>query len=366
MERTALAWGTQAPWFHAPTPKNPKFTFSSLGGRFVVMVFFDRSTVPAARAALTTIAEANLPRDDDQYVIFGIARHDSEADAELVTRAFPERRVFLDTSENISTLYKAQVEGSRAYHHHWLILDPQLRVYASGPLSAADELVARIRALPDALEHTGTPLWAPVLLVPRVLSTDFCREMINYYEHGQPEASGTMQERDGITVAVHNRDFKRRADVHIEDERLRQTLRASIAARLVPEIKKAYQFNVTRIERYIVARYSGEDQGFFRAHRDNTTKGTAHRRFAVTINLNAEDYDGGTLCFPEFGPQTYKAPTGGAVVFSCSLLHEARPVTRGTRYATLPFLYDDAAAKIRDDNLRYLDAGSGGKHGADT
>ncbi|RMG07061.1 MAG: 2OG-Fe(II) oxygenase, partial [Cyanobacteria bacterium J055] len=51
----------------------------------------------------------------------------------------------------------------------------------------------------------------------------------------------------------------------------------------------------------------------------------------------------------------YEAPPGGAVVFSCSLLHEATPVTRGRRYAYLPFLYDDEAAKIRQANLQFLD-----------
>jgi predicted 2-oxoglutarate/Fe(II)-dependent dioxygenase YbiX len=140
----------------------------------------------------------------------------------------------------------------------------------------------------------------------------------------------------------------------IEDEQLQAAFRARLNARLSPEIRRAFNFNPTRIERYIVACYDGADQGFFRAHRDNTTKGTAHRRFAVTINLNTGDYEGGELCFPEFGPQTYVAPAGGAVVFSCSLLHEARPVTKGRRYATLPFLYDDAAAKIREANLKFL------------
>jgi predicted 2-oxoglutarate/Fe(II)-dependent dioxygenase YbiX len=61
-----------------------------------------------------------------------------------------------------------------------------------------------------------------------------------------------------------------------------------------------------------------------------------HRRFAVTINLNAEDYEGGDLRLPEFDRRTYRAPTGGAVVFSCSLLHEATPVTKGTRYWSAP------------------------------
>ena len=90
------------------------------------------------------------------------------------------------------------------------------------------------------------------------------------------------------------------------------------------------------------------------SHRDNTTKGTAHRRFAVTINLNTEEYEGGDLRVPEFGSRVYRAPTGGAVVFSCSLMHEARPVIKGLRYAFLPFLYGDDAAKIREANNNFL------------
>ncbi len=43
------------------------------------------------------------------------------------------------------------------------------------------------------------------------------------------------------------------------------------------------------------------------------------------------------------------------MVFSCSLLHSVSRVTRGRRYAFLPFLYDDAAAKIRAENNAYLD-----------
>jgi predicted 2-oxoglutarate/Fe(II)-dependent dioxygenase YbiX len=108
------------------------------------------------------------------------------------------------------------------------------------------------------------------------------------------------------------------------------------------------------MERYIVACYEAETGGHFRAHRDNTTKGTAHRRFAVSLILNTGEFEGGLLRFPEFGPHVYQAPAGGAVVFSCSLLHEATPVTSGKRYVFLPFLYDDAAARVRQENLQYL------------
>jgi predicted 2-oxoglutarate/Fe(II)-dependent dioxygenase YbiX len=121
-----------------------------------------------------------------------------------------------------------------------------------------------------------------------------------------------------------------------------------VQARLVPEVAKAFQFKATRMERYLVGCYDAAEGGHFRPHRDNTTAGTAHRRFAVTINLNAEDYEGGDLSFPEFGPRRYRAPTGGAVVFSCSLLHMVDPIVAGRRFAFLPFLYDEVAARERE------------------
>ena len=82
---------------------------------------------------------------------------------------------------------------------------------------------------------------------------------------------------------------------------------------------------------------------------------TAPRRFAVTINLN-DDYEGGELSFPEYGPRTFNPPIGCAVAFSCSLIHAVSTLTRGRR-AFLPFLYDEAAAKIREQNSRYLAQG---------
>ena len=163
-----------------------------------------------------------------------------------------------------------------------------------------------------------------------------------------------MRDVDGRTVGVMD-DFKRRRDVTIADPALREQLLARISRRLVPEIAKVFQFRSTRLERYLVACYDAEEGGYFRPHRDNETLGTAHRKFAVSINLNAEAFEGGDLRFPEFGPRTYRPPTGGAVVFSCGLQHEATPVTRGRRYAFLPFLYDEAGAAIREANLGAVD-----------
>ncbi len=51
----------------------------------------------------------------------------------------------------------------------------------------------------------------------------------------------------------------------------------------------------------------------------------------LTINLNTPEY-------PEYGPERYCPPAGGAIIFSCSLLHEAPPVTKGRRFTLLSFL----------------------------
>jgi predicted 2-oxoglutarate/Fe(II)-dependent dioxygenase YbiX len=161
---------------------------------------------------------------------------------------------------------------------------------------------------------------------------------------------------DGRTVGVLD-GMKRRRDVNVTDPALKAGIMHGLQQNLSPMMERTFHFKPTRLERYIVACYDAQEGGFFRPHRDNQSFGTAHRKFAVSINLNAEEFEGGDLRFPEFGPETYRPPTGGAVVFCCSLLHEATPVTKGRRYATLPFLYDAAGEEIRLQNIDKLDRG---------
>lgn len=233
------------------------------------------------------------------------------------------------------------------YRPRWVLLDPMLRVVEQRLLDEGEAIISRLKGL----IQPGLPdLPAPVMIVPNIFGTALCRRLIDLYEGGEPADSGYMVERDGRTVPVIGHSHKRRSDLSIDDPALREHIRGRLIHALVPMIRRAYQFQVTRIERWIVACYDGEVGGHFRPHRDNTTSGTAHRRFACSINLNSEEYDGGELRFPEFGQRTYKPPTGGAVIFSCSLLHEATPVVRGRRFAFLPFFYDEQAALVREEN----------------
>jgi predicted 2-oxoglutarate/Fe(II)-dependent dioxygenase YbiX len=110
------------------------------------------------------------------------------------------------------------------------------------------------------------------------------------------------------------------------------------------------------MDRYMVSCYDSALGGHFFRHRDNVNAGARHRRFAVTVNLNG-DYDGCDLAFPEFGRRTYRAPVGGAIVFSCGALHQVTPIRRGRRYAFIPFLYGEEDAALRRANNARLEAG---------
>jgi predicted 2-oxoglutarate/Fe(II)-dependent dioxygenase YbiX len=111
----------------------------------------------------------------------------------------------------------------------------------------------------------------------------------------------------------------------------------------VPALQRHFNYAATHLERYMVARYDA-GAGYFKPHRDSVTAAYAHRKFALTINLN-DDYVGGELTFAEFGNQAFHTPRGTAILFSGALLHEVTPVEQGTRFAFLSFLFDGAANK---------------------
>ena len=235
--------------------------------------------------------------------------------------------------------------ADRAAGAVWLVLAPTLHVARRGPVAgpwledvATAYGAVAIVASPSDVTVGGV---APVLVLPAVLEPDLCGSLIDAFEAGGHAESGMPRMVDGQVRLVPDADAKVRRDLTLPDGPLNAAVVDRLARRVLPEIAKAFFYPVTRFEALKLVRYDGERAGHFRAHRDNTTPDAAHRRFALTINLNTGDYDGGTLVFPEFGPGAYAPPAGGAIVFSCSHLHAVHPVTRGRRYALISFLYGD-------------------------
>ncbi len=351
--------GDPAPFFTQASTANPRFVFDTAAGRYLVLCFFGSAGTPLAREALKLVDERPELFDDDKASFFGVSTDPEDRVQERIRPRTPGVRHFWDFDLVASRLYRvAGLRGGAAeYRPTWFVIDPNMRIRAALPMKGEDAgrgVVAEIlSALPAVDAAPGIRVSAPVLLISNVFEPAFCERLIEHYRREGGAESGVMKQIDGKTVGVMDHAHKRRSDCMVEDLDFQREIQIRIRRRVVPEIRKVHQFEVTRMERYLVGCYDAEAGGHFRPHRDNTTSGTAHRRFAVSINLN-DDFEGGEVSFPEYGPRGYKMPAGGAVVFSCSLLHAVSKVTAGRRFAFLPFLYDDAAAEIRRKNLHLL------------
>ncbi len=351
--------GDPAPWFAQRSDVNPRFHFHTAGGRTLVLCFYGAAKDAHAQAAIA-YALASPLFDDRRAAFFGVSAAPDDETNGLAKGRMPGVRHFFDGDRTIARLYGAcPSAGAGALRRRWVVIDPAMRVLAVIPFAEDRGDIAALDALlqhaPPAGVSAGIAVAAPALVLPRVFESGLCDALIAHYEAQGGTESGFMRDVDGKTTMLIDHRHKRRRDADVDDAGLRTVIQDRIRRRVLPALARAYQFVATRMERYIVACYDAEDAAHFNPHRDNTTKGTAHRKFAVSLLLN-DAYEGGGLYFPEYGNKTYKPEPGAAIVFSCSLLHAVTPVTRGRRYAFLPFLYDDAGAAVRLDANAHLDA----------
>lgn len=230
-----------------------------------------------------------------------------------------------------------------------VVFDPlrrlALAVPEHGGIKAALAECARIQAQSTEMVVRAHP---PVLPVAQVLDVELCQRLIDYWHTGE-KLSNRVAVASGARREIE-RTIKRRVDVPIKDAALYGELTQAISRRIAPAVQKAFQRTVTRFETLRIGRYDAADRGAFGRHRDNTTPYTAHRQFAVSINLN-DGFEGGEVRFPEYGRFLYKPEVGGAVIFSCSLLHEALTVSSGVRFGLFTFLYDEEGAAKEEEMI---------------
>jgi predicted 2-oxoglutarate/Fe(II)-dependent dioxygenase YbiX len=300
--------GERAPDFVLPLlDEKPTRFYGIAGGRPTILVFSE-AAIEIARSAVGV----------DVFLILRTAI------------GAKDRTAFVDAEGKAFALYGA-VSGTV------LILDPNLRVLDRA--AGVDDAFAKISASDPA-----EGLDAPVLPVPRVLDLDDCARLIDLFEARGGVETGVERSKDGRREDAIDPYLKQRRDITIGDPALVQELTRKVGRRVIPEVERSFAYKATCFEGFKIARYDASDGGHFRAHRDNLSPSTAHRRFALTLNLN-DDYEGGQLAFPEFGTGLHRPRAGGAVIFSCAFLHEAKPVTRGSRYVLLSFLFDDPESR---------------------
>jgi len=342
-----IVLGDPVPWFSAPVIGDGSFSLSVAAGRWIVLSFLGAPSDPRAEPELTELFRVAPLFDEDRIVFHGILAAPPDDPAPYLNRSGPAVSFLADYDGAIACAFGA------AAMPRTIVLDPMLRAVADIPWDHAGGHAETVRSvlhtLPAVDDSAGVPLVAPVLIVPRIFDFALCDVLVQFYDKIGGKDSGFLLDVDGKTTRIVDHRLKRRNDLVVAHPQLREAIRSQIVRRLVPAVERFFQFQTTRMDRYIVACYDSAVGGHFYRHRDNVNVGAQHRRFAVTVNLN-KDYDGCDLVLPEFGRRTYRAPHGGAMVFSCGALHQVTPITRGRRYAFLAFLYGEADAALREAN----------------
>ncbi len=320
-------------------------------GKAGIVIFYPNHDKPACQSLLKTITERS-DRFREVAHLFAVTAEAPETNAAKAKRlGLPYEYIFSDPGARVAESLGVQHNGPRQSDFvgsgafSAFVTDANrrlLRIDRNIADSAyAEELLAFLEGRPERDAKVVGPM-APVLYVPAVFTPAHCRRLIEiYHTRGNEETGAQIDDAAGQPTRLIDHSVKIRRDHKVSDPALISEIRGLIGKRVVPEIQKAFHYRVTHHEYFKLACYDGADSGFFAPHRDDTSASSAHRRFAMTLNLNTEDYEGGALRFPEYGPELYAPATGDAVIFSCSLLHEARPVTKGRRYALLAFFYGD-------------------------
>ena len=320
----------------------PAFSHGDLvTGRPLVLLFCPGGQPPAP--LLTLFRDRHASFQALETTIYGVSRLAVEANRSVHAALQLPFPLLADATGDIYRTYGADAEAAA------VVLDSNHRIARILRQASAATLVdALLSYLGQALAPHGARVraHAPVLLLPRVLSDADCANLIELWHRPVnvwPSADGFRSEghtkEQGDFKVGHAGVYGQLMEYVVRDPGLQRFLDQRFSRRVAPEIRKAFQTGVSQREHYRIVRYDSASGGVLYAHRDNATKETAHRRFTMTINLNAGEYAGGALRFREFGDHFYEVERGTAVVWSAALLHEVMPVTAGARFVLGVHMY---------------------------
>jgi len=303
-----------------------------------IVLFFCPQLTEAAQKAFSRSSEGLSTLANNGARLFAITQDGVET-AITQRLTFP---VLLDRQAQVFSKFNAPQNRLstvvlRRNHHVAGIFEGKLDLQIASTLSLLQDLACE-------RESVLMGMHPPVLLIPDVFSRTDCNRLISRFK---TEGQVFLQQKAAVDY-LKGSDYKMRIPEHMREDRIDHFFFDSDTLafltnrlnRVLPEILKAFQYRITKYESFRVACYQGHRGGFSHGHRDNIPP-FGHRRFAMSINLNSEEFEGGELRFPEFGDQRYRPGTGTAIVFSSSLLHEAMHVTAGRRFVFLAFLFGD-------------------------
>lgn len=270
--------------------------------------------------------------------IFVISRLAVAENAALAMTENIPFRLLSDVDGKVFALYGVESPGAQPAS---VVLDPNGRVVLINEdidtAEQIDRILACLQGLDSRRPRGSLGAHPPVLVLPNAMDPDICTRLIERWHEPVPLYEGDGKQSIGINVEkgdvkVRNDAYGNVTQYDLRDPELSQELDNRVLRRVVPEIEKAFGYSPQRREDYRIACYDVAEGGSLPAHRDNPTEQTRHRRFTVSINLNNASFEGGELVFREWSDHLYDIEEGMAVAWSCSLLHEVMPITKGRRF----------------------------------
>jgi len=320
--------GDRLPNFHLPDASGRVRDFhAEVSGRPALLLLAERLSEGAGAELLAALRQA-APRfaalGAEAFLLCG------DAPPALASLVLPDGLPTLALQDSAQRMTRTLSAGLSA---RLLLLDANQRALAVPTAADAAQQVAEAEAALLAWRErrrAGGP--APVLSLPDVLPHALCDRLVALWEADNREGKVSAGTRDNF----YSPDRKKNREHVVQDPELLRLIAIYVSRRIGPELARVFAYDRPyRLESFIVLGYSDERQDFFGRHRDRYLP-EHPRRFAMSLNLN-DGYEGGELRFPEYSEERYRPPKGGACVFSCSLLHEALPVTRGRRFTMTTF-----------------------------
>lgn len=252
-----IVLGDPAPWFGAPLLTGGSCHLQVAAGHWIVLAFLGSAQDPRALNELEALWRAADRFDPQEILFYGVIASPPSDPAPFFSRSGPAAGFITDYDGALARLYGA--DGSP----RTVVLDPMLRAVANVswdvspdvPGGHADTVCDFVRALPKVDDNAGVPLVAPLLVVPRVFDFALCDALIDFYHKVGGEDSGFLLDHGGETARVFDYGIKRRSDVHVVHPVLREAMRDQIVRRLLPAVARFFQFEATRLDRYIVCCY---------------------------------------------------------------------------------------------------------------
>ena len=309
-----------------------------ISGKHLIMAFLGDPESERTAALLAALAGMEARLEDANATVLAIsASSDAAANKARKRAAGFGWPIIGDASGALFASYGLHKGSDRV--DRLVLLTPyrQIRTWfdIEGDAGTALGTIMDILHNAGAAEETRwSPPHAPVLVVPNVFSPEECANLVQSVVTDTPfmvRQPRPSEVPGNYKIPVYDHFRQDRIDLIIKDRNTLAILDERIFGRVVPMIKKAFAFDVTRREDLHIARYVGRREGITMGHRDNMEPPGAHRRFALSVSLN-DDYEGGGISFREFSPKAYRVPAGTAMVFSSSLLHEVEETTEGVRY----------------------------------